>query len=108
MNGFLDTISQRTKLISPMIKYNSPITRILSAQSREISIIPILPIKVKAHAISEEAEPVSSCCCSSIRLALGGRITLPASVDGSSERANNQGLMLPIELSSNPLIHVII
>lgn len=65
--------------------------------------MPTLPIKMPKQAIRDEAEPVFSCCCSSIKTVLGGRIPLPAMVDGSRERANSHGFILPRPQISTPL-----
>jgi len=70
----------------------SPITLTLFAQSNEISIIPMLAKIVKVKDMTDTTAPVSPFCCSSIKLEVGGRVTLPANVAGNNDNANNIGL----------------
>ena len=74
-----------------------------SAQAKEMMIMPIQPKTVKAKDISDTTAPVSPFCCSSIKLALGGRVMLPANVAGIKDSANSHGLLTPIKMISKPL-----
>ena len=103
MNGFWENRIHSVRQVKPVIMFISPRTWMVLLQGSEMMVMPTLPIKMPKQLIRAEAEPVSSCCCSSIRFAPGVRTQLAITVAGSSTRANIMGCKLPVSAIKNPL-----
>jgi len=64
-------------------------------------------MKTPKHVMSDVAEPVSSLCCSSIRLVLGGRMIAELVEAGMIKIVNIQGLRLPSMHTKKPLMAMV-
>ena len=64
--------------------------------------IPTLPKIVATPLISEEAEPVSPLCCSSMILVLKGREMVPSRENGAKPIQNSIGAQCPASMSIAP------
>ena len=106
MNGLFDSSSHKMRQVNPVRIFIVPRTFMVLLQGSEIIVMPTLPIKMPKQLMRAEAEPVSSSCCSSIKLAPGVRTQLAIIVAGSSTSANIVGLMLPSSAIISPLAEI--
>ena len=86
----------------PPIRFMAPSTRYLIPPILGDDRIPEVPIRTPKQLMRATAEPVSSSCCSSIRLAPRVLMQLPIIVAGKRQAANIQGSWLPKRYSSRP------
>ena len=85
-----------------------PNAMMVLAQFSEINCIPRLPISRPVQPMTDETDPVSPFCCSSIRWTDGGRKQFPAIDEGRMHSAKIQGARFPSTHTSAALAAITI
>ena len=89
--GFWDIRSHSASQTRPTMIIIMPRTKIVLLQFKDIMVMPMLPTNMPKQLNRAAADPVSSLCCSSTKLAQGVRTQLAQMVAGKSAMVSIQG-----------------